>query len=151
MSAVSCHHCGAPMQPGADGRVYKCVYCGTQAQVAVGADQVAAGMSLDLSNVDALLVQLARMLQQVVPQEVRVSSNGAHVHAIELMLEPDGFLLRREGQHVVSQHKKVVRGVALKSKDVPLDQLVALLAEALSRHANVNAQAGQLAAQLLRR
>jgi hypothetical protein len=139
------------MQPGADGRVYKCGYCGTQAQVAVGADQVAAGMSLDLSNVDALLAQLARMLQQVVPQEVRVSSNGAHVHAIELMLEPDGFLLRREGQHVVSQHKKVVRGVALKSKDVPLQQWVELLAQALSRHANVNAQAGQLAAQLLRR
>jgi len=87
----------------------------------------------------------------VVPQEVRVSSNGAHVHAIELMLEPDGFLLRREGQHVVSQHKKVVRGVALKSKDVPLQQWVELLAQALSRHANVNAQAGQLAAQLLRR
>ena len=139
------------MQPGADGRVYKCGYCGTQAQVAVGADQVAAGMSLDLSNVDALLAQLARMLQQVVPQEVRVSSNGAHVHAIELMLEPDGFLLRREGQHVVSQHKKVVRGVALKSKDVPLQQWVEPLAQALSRHANVNAQAGQLAAQLLRR
>jgi len=139
------------MQPGTDGRVYKCGYCGTQAQVAVGADQVAAGMSLDLSNVDALLAQLARMLQQVVPQEVRVSSNGAHVHAIELMLEPDGFLLRREGQHVVSQHKKVVRGVALKSKDVPLQQWVELLAQALSRHANVNAQAGQLAAQLLRR
>jgi hypothetical protein len=51
----------------------------------------------------------------------------------------------------VSQHKKVVRGVALKSKDVPLQQWVELLAQALSRHANVNAQAGQLAAQLLRR
>jgi hypothetical protein len=139
------------MQPGPDGRVYKCGYCGTQAQVAVGADQVAAGMALDLSNVDALLAQLARMLQQVVPQEVRVSSMGAHVQAIELMLEPDGFLLRREGQHVVSQHKKVVRGVALKSKDVPLQQWIELLAQALSRHANVNAQAGQLAAQLLNR
>jgi hypothetical protein len=139
------------MQPGADGRVYKCGYCGTQAQVAVGADQVAAGMALDLSNVDALLAQLARMLQQVVPQEVRVSSMGAHVHSIELMLEPDGFLLRREGQHVVSQHKKVVRGVALKSKDVPLQQWIELLSQALSRHANVNAQAGQLAAQLLKR
>jgi hypothetical protein len=67
------------------------------------------------------------------------------------MLEPDGFLLRREGQHVISQHKKVVRGVALKSKDVPLQQWIELLAQALSRHANVNAQAGQLAAQLLRR
>ncbi len=139
------------MQPGADGRVYKCAYCGTLAQVAVGADQVAAGMALDLQNVDSLLAQLARMLEQAVPQQVRVSSSGAQVHAIEVMLEPDGFLLRREGQHVLSQHKKVVRGVALKTKDLPLEQWVELLAQALARQANVNAHAGQIAAMLARR
>jgi hypothetical protein len=139
------------MQPGPDGRVYRCGYCGTQAQVALGADQVAAGMALDLSNVDAFLAQLARSLQQVVPQEVRITAMGAQVHAIELFLEPDGFHLRREGQHVVSQYKKVVRGVALKTKDLPLQEWVQMLAQALARHANVNAQAGALAAQLARR
>ena len=55
MHPVNCHHCGAPMQPGADGRLYKCGYCGTKAQVAIGADQIAAGMALDMSNIETFL------------------------------------------------------------------------------------------------
>ena len=148
MPPVNCHHCGAPMEPHPDGRVYSCGFCGTQAQVAIGADQVAAGMALDLSNVDAFLGNLARQLQQAVPQEVRVTASGGQVHGIELTLDPDGFVLRREGQHVVTQYKKLVRGIALKTKDLPLKQWVEKLAQALARHANVNAQAGALAAQL---
>jgi hypothetical protein len=136
------------MEPGQDGRVYRCGYCGTQAQVAIGGDQLAAGMALDLSNIDAFLGHLARSLQQVVPQQVRIEAAGGQVHAIELMLDSDGFVLRREGAHVSSQHKKVVRGIALKTKDVPLAQWVELLAQALAKQANVNAQAGALAAQL---
>jgi hypothetical protein len=151
MHPVQCHHCGAPMQPGPDGRVYRCAYCGTQAQVAVAADQIAAGMALDLSNVDAFIVHLARSLQQAVPTQVTIAAVSGQVCSIELMLEPDGFTLRREGQRVVSQHKKVVRGIALKTHEVPLDQWVELLAQALARHANVNAQAGALAASLGRR
>ena len=136
------------MQPHTDGRVYSCGFCGTKAQVAIGADQVAAGMALDLSNIDAFLANLARQLQQAVPQEVRVQSSGAHVHGIELTLEADAFVLRREGQRVVSQYKKLVRGIALKTKDLPLQQWVQMLADSLARHANNNAQAGALAAQL---
>jgi hypothetical protein len=151
MQPAICHHCGAPMQPGPDGRLHVCPYCGTRAQIAIGADQVAAGMALDLSNVEGFLGQLAHALMQAVPNQVRVESNGGHVHGIELMLEPDGFLLRREGQRVVCQYKKLVRGVALKTKDVPLPQWVEMLSAALARHANVNAQAGALAAQLVRR
>lgn len=148
MPPVNCHHCGAPMEPHPDGRVYSCGYCGTQAQVAIGADQVAAGMALDLSNVDAFLGNLARQLQQAVPQQVRISSSGGQVHGLELTLEADAFVLRREGQHVVTQYKKLVRGIALKTKELPLDKWVEMLAQSLARHANVNAQAGALAAQL---
>jgi hypothetical protein len=136
------------MQPGPDGRVYQCAFCGTQAQVAIGADQLAAGMALDLSNVDALLGRLAHALQQAVPQQVRVEASGAHVHGLEVTLEPDGFVLRREGQHVVAQHKKLVRGIALKTHDMPVDKWLELLAHALARQANVNAQASALLAQL---
>jgi hypothetical protein len=151
MQPIHCHHCGAPMVPGADGRLYKCGYCGTQAQVAIGGDQLAAGMALDLSNIEAFLGHLAHSLAQAVPAQVRIESSGAHVHGIEVMLEPDGFLLRREGQHVVCQYKKLVRGIALKTKDLPLDQWVEMLAHALARQANVNAQAAALASQLGRR
>ncbi|MGH7298006.1 MAG: hypothetical protein ACRELB_23910, partial [Polyangiaceae bacterium] len=59
MHPVNCHHCGAPMQPGADGRLYSCGYCGTKAQVGIGADQIAAGMALDMSNVETFLGHLA--------------------------------------------------------------------------------------------
>jgi hypothetical protein len=118
--------------------------------MAVGADQLAAGLALDLSNVEGLLGHLAQALVQAVPQHVRVESGGGRVRGIELMLEPDGFVLRRDGQHVVCQYKKLVRGVALKTKDLPLAQWVETLAQALARHANVSAQAGALAAQLAR-
>jgi hypothetical protein len=136
------------MQPGPDGRVYRCAYCGTQEQVAIAGEQLAAGMALDLSNVDAFLAHLARSLQQAVPQQVRIEAAGGQVHGIELMLEADGFVLRRSGGQISSQYKKVVRGIALKTKDLPLAQWVEMLAQALARHANVNAQAGALAAQL---
>jgi hypothetical protein len=151
MHPVNCHHCGAPMQPGADGRLYKCGYCGTQAQVGIGADQIAAGMALDLSNIETFLGHLARGLHQAVPSQVHVEASGAHIVGIEVNLDPDAFVLRRDGGRVVAQYKKLVRGIALKTKELPLEQWVQMLSESLARHANVNAQAGALAAQLGRR
>jgi hypothetical protein len=150
MHPVNCHHCGAPMQPGAEGRLYKCGFCGTQAQVAVGADQIAAGMALDLSNIEAFLGQLARALHQAVPQQVRVDGSGTRITGIEVNIESDAFTLRHEGGRVVSQYKKLVRGIALKTKDLSLEQWVEMLSQSLARHANANAnaQAGALAAQL---
>jgi hypothetical protein len=136
------------MEPHTDGRQYHCGFCGTKIQAAIGADQVAAGMALDMQNIDAFLGQLAKQLHQAVPQQVRIHASGAQVHGIELTLETDAFVLKREGQHVVSQYKKLVRGIALKTKELPLEQWVQHLSEALARHANVNAQAGMLAAQL---
>jgi len=151
MHPVNCHNCGAPMQPGSDGRVYKCGFCGTHAQIAIAADQIAAGMALDMSNIETFLGQLAQALRQAIPQQVRIEANGAHVQGIEVTLEPDAFVLRREGQRVVSQYKKLVRGIALKTKELPLQEWVEMLAKALARQANVNAQAANLAAHLGRR
>jgi hypothetical protein len=151
MPPVNCHNCGAPMQPGADGRLYACGFCGTKAQVGIGADQIAAGMALDMSNIETFIGHLAHQLQQAVPSQVRVEGSGSHVVGIEVNLDPDAFTLRREGGHVVAQYKKLVRGIALKTKEMPLDQWVEKLRESLAHHANVNAQAGALAAQLGRR
>ena len=151
MPSVNCQHCGAPMQPGADGRMYSCGFCGTKAQVGIGADQIAAGMALDMSNIATFLGHLAHQLQQAVPSQVKIEGSGSHVAGIEVNLDPDAFALRHEGGHVVAQYKKLVRGIALKTKEMPLDQWVEKLRESLARHANVNAQAGALAAQLGRR
>jgi len=50
---IRCEECGAPMQPHTDGRRYKCGHCGSEKQVAIDTDQLAEGLRLDLSNVDA--------------------------------------------------------------------------------------------------
>jgi hypothetical protein len=145
---VRCDNCGATMTPQYDGRLYTCAYCRAQVQVAIGADQIARGMELDLANVDAFLAQLANTLSQGFAEHARIQANGRVVMAIEVALEPDVFMVRREGQHAVAQHKKVVRGVALRTSTLPLDRWVELLTEALANHANTNARAAWVLAQI---
>jgi hypothetical protein len=146
--AVSCNNCGAMMTPAWDGRLYVCPYCRTQVQVAITSDQIAAGMALDLANVDAFLSKLAGTLWQGFQENTRIQAQGQWVQSIEVNLEPDVFLVHREGQHAVAQHKKIVRGVALRTKTLSLDVWVGLLTEALATHANTNARAAWVLAQL---
>jgi hypothetical protein len=145
---VRCENCGATMAPQWDGRVYACMYCRAQIQVAVGADQIAAGMALDLTNVDAFLSRLAQTLQQGFSEHTRIEASGAHVVAIEIDLEPDVFSIRREGRRAIAHHKKVVRGIALRTATPPLDRWVDLLMQALAEHANTNARAAWVLGQI---
>jgi hypothetical protein len=136
------------MSPEADGRTYACRYCGTTVIVAVDGQQIAAGMRLYLSNIDAFLGQLASTLHAGYAECTRIQATGQHVHAIDVTVEPDGFSVRREGAGVVALHKKMVRGIALKSKPVPLDEWVTLLTTALARQASSNARAAWVLARL---
>jgi|SRR5579883_2888088 len=147
-SPVPCNYCGAMMVPQFDGRTYACPYCKTQMQVAIGADQIAAGMALDLANVDRFLSHLANTLHQGFHEHTRIDANGTVVMAIEINLEPEVFMARREGQHVVAQHKKVVRGIALRTQTLPLDRWVEMLTQALATHANQNARAAWVLGQI---
>lgn len=145
---VQCTHCGAMMVPQWDGRVYSCTYCRTQLQVAIGADQIAAGMQMDFSNVDAFLGRLAWTLKQGFFEHARIQESGGWVTSIEVWLEPDQFIVRREGRQAVAEHKKVVRGVALRTRKLPLDEWHGLLCEALARVANENARAAWVLKQI---
>jgi hypothetical protein len=145
---VRCENCGATMAPQFDGRVYACIYCRAQIQVAIGADQIAAGMALDLTNVDAFLSRLAQTLHQGFSEHTRIEANGQQVHSIEIDLEPDVFSIRREGHRAVGHHKKVVRGIALRTSTPPLDRWVELLMEAHAHHANTNARAAWVLGQI---
>lgn len=145
---VPCASCGAMMSPLGDGRTYGCNYCHTQVVIAVEGHQIAAGMRLDLHNPDTLLAQLANTLQAGFAESTRVQSNGRHVLSIEVSLEPDVFLAHREAQGVVTQHKRVVRGIALRATQVPIDRWVQMLTDALARHANTNARAAAVLARL---
>ena len=131
-----------------DGRTYHCDFCNAKVLVAASGEQIAAGMHLDLSNIDSFMSQLAGTLYKGYAESTKIGANGNWVHTIEVTLDPDGFLVRREGSGVVATYKKLVRGVALKNTVMPLDQWVKKLCDALSRQAASNAKAAWVLAQL---
>lgn len=134
--------------PQGDGRTYVCPYCKTQIVAAIEGHQVAAGMRLDLRNIDGLLGQLANTLYAGFGECTLIQAQGSYVHSIEVTIDPDGFSIRREGTGVVSHHKKIVRGIALKTTSMPLDQWVEKLTDALARQASSNNRAAWVLAQL---
>lgn len=145
---VKCQNCGAVMTPGADGRTYTCAFCDAKLQAALSTDQVAAGLKLDLGNVEAFFFQLATSLHGSMGERTKLQLDGQRVLRFELLFEKDAFVVAREGGGVVTQHKKLVRGVALKTTPHPMDKWVALLVKALTTHANENARVAQVLAQL---
>ncbi|HEX3776291.1 MAG TPA: hypothetical protein VHV51_17585 [Polyangiaceae bacterium] len=136
------------MAPEADGRTYACAYCGSRMQVAIGGDQIALGMAIDLSNLEDFVVKLANALSQGFAEHTQISASGRVVHAIELTLEPDHFSIERQGREFVAHHKKVVRGVALRTATLPLDLWFQKLTDALAAHANQNSRAAWVLTQL---
>lgn len=136
------------MVPEADGRTYHCPYCKAHQQVAIEGGQIAAGLAADLANIDRFLFRLAQTLSQGFAEQSRIQAQGNVVHQIEVMFETEAFAVQREGQHAVAHHKKVVRGIALKTKPLPLDQWFQKLTDALAAHANSNARAAWVLGQL---
>jgi hypothetical protein len=83
-------------------------------------------------------------------ERTKLQSEGTRIVCFELHLEPDVFLVKREMHGIVAQHKKIVRGIALKTATHPLDHWVTLLSKALAAHANENARVAQVLATLRR-
>jgi hypothetical protein len=123
--------------------------CSAERLVSVDAPRLAAGLNADLSNVSAFLERLAHTLEGAVADRTRVERHGAEIVAIELNLAPDVFLAKREGRDVVTQHKRTLRGIALKTATHPLDLWVEMLCEALAAHANENTRATAAVAAIL--
>jgi len=107
----------------------------------VEATQIAAGMRLDLSNASAFLTRLAHALETAMADRTKIQRHGAEVVVIELDLSPDLFIAKREARGVLAQHKKIVRGIALKTATHPLDRWVEMVTAALASHANEDARA----------
>jgi hypothetical protein len=146
---IRCNHCGAPMTPHADGRKYACAHCGSEEQVAIDSAQIAAGMKLDLADVESFVFGLARSLQIALPDRTRVLHENQRIVLLELNLDPHLFVTRREHQGgFTAQYKKLVRGVALKTKTLALDAWVQQLTTMMAQHANENAKLAQVLAQL---
>jgi hypothetical protein len=131
-----------------DGRMNDCTYCGARRLIGVDAQQLAEGLDVDLSNVGAFLQRLAHALETAVADRTKIQRHGAEVVAIELNLAPDMFLAKREGHEVVTQHKRMSRGIALKTATHALDAWVEMVCKALAAHANENARATQAIAAI---
>jgi hypothetical protein len=147
---IRCSNCGAVMQALPDGRVHGCSYCGAQQRLAIDSADVAAGLALDLHNIEAFVRQLASALHGQLGSRTQLHEAGGAIQKFEINLDPDVFLIKREGHALVAQHKKLVRGVALKTNTHPLDRWVELLSRALAAHANENARVAQVLASIRR-
>ena len=144
-----CTNCGAPMAAGAvDGRIRECSHCGARIQMSIDGEQIAAGLALDLSDMESFLRQLSTALRHGFAERARVTTEAGRIVLIELDLGKDMYVAKRDAERVIGQHKKMVRGVALKTKIHPLDEWVALLAKAIAAHVNDNARVAQVLSQL---
>ena len=144
-----CANCGAPLvQNGPDVRKGVCAHCGNELTVAIDSEQIAAGMHLDIANADAFMTQLARALGHAFGQRAKVHWDRGKIVRVDLDLGKDMFVAVLDVDQVQGQHKKMVRGVALKTAMHPIDVWVGLLHKAIATHVNTNAKAAAALAQL---
>jgi len=144
-----CANCGAPLvQNGPDVRKGVCAHCGNELTVAIDSEQIAAGMHLDIANADAFMTQLARSLGHAFGQRAKVHWDRGKIVRVDLDLGKDMFVAVLDVDQVQGQHKKMVRGVALKTAMHPIDVWVGLLHKAIATHVNTNAKAATALAQL---
>jgi hypothetical protein len=146
---VQCDSCGATMKPSADPRVFSCDFCHSVKQVAIDEEQLALGLSLDLSNVNRFMHELSLALRHAFPEKTRLHHEDEELVLIELNLDPHMYVARRERTGDFSaQYKKLVRGVALKTKTMTLDVWVKDLTKSMAEHANQNARVALVLARL---
>jgi ribosomal protein S27AE len=145
---IFCPNCGALMAPSDDARVYSCRYCKAQLVAGVGAGQLARGMGVDLANTALAVGQIASYLEQVFPSRVAIERQGERVASFSLDMDTDVFVAKDERHGHVFQHRRMSRGVALRTTRLGLDRWVELLAQIVAAHASQSAQAARAAAWL---
>lgn len=90
---------------------------------------------------------LALMLEGALPEETEIERRGGlfskkHVAQIRVTLGEDRYLLEKpERGGVQASHTRVVRGIALKTEPMPVDEWVSTLGAALEERAKTSAAA----------
>jgi hypothetical protein len=117
----------------------------------------AADLRLSNEEVIATLERLARLFELALPEHATVTRGGwflskeKPVQSLVLDFGDAGFELAREGKtHVRATVQKRVRGVVLKTDEVPLDDWTTRVAAELNRLAGQNARARAALSQLAR-
>lgn len=119
-------------------------------------EMFSASMRANYTDVGAFLEALAVKFEGALPMRTRVSrqsnlfSREHPVKEIVLMLDVYHYSIGRERQGpLVAQRTKMVRGIALSSGQVPVEQWIEEVAESLARLAEQDAQANAALSRFL--
>ena len=109
---------------------------------------LAASLRADTTDLKAFLEALAVKLEGSLPNQTTVTRHSSifsrehPVKEINVTLGDYQYRISRERQGpIITQRAKVVRGIVLKTEQIPVDQWIEELAEALAQVAANNAQA----------
>jgi len=110
-------------------------------------DVLAASLRADTLQSTDLLEQLARMLQAAVPESVGISRSGWFLSKDrpieELTVKFDEYqyqIVKQKHGTVTARSMKVVRGVVLKTTEIPVESCIEEILAELERMAAKNAQ-----------
>lgn len=116
--------------------------------VPMRAELFAASMRADNTDIKAFLEALAVKLEGSLPDQTKVTHQGGvfsrehPVKEIKVLLGENEYRIGRERQGpLVAVRVKVVRGIVLKTEQIPVEQWIEELSEALARMAAQSARA----------
>jgi hypothetical protein len=112
---------------------------------------VAASLRADSDDSRAFLAALATKLTGALPDHTRVREGGGlfgkkRVSEIEVDLGETRLTVADRSGRLVATRSKAVRGIVLKNEEIPLDEWIDILSEAVTQQATSTEQ-GRLALQ----
>jgi len=117
---------------------------------ALQVDVLACSLQMDKSESGDLLEFLAAKLASALPEEVEITRGGWLLSAkkpvteLKVSLGEQGFQMIREKRGAITARQmKIVRGVVLKTEEVPVEKWVENLAQALAQMAEKNSRTKQ--------
>lgn len=117
---------------------------------------LASSLRADLSDTAHFLAALAEKLGGALPQQCLVERRGGlfarekPVQRVSVELGEHRYSIESSGRGALrASHTRVVRGIALKTEEVPVDEWIDRLSADLARFAERNAQARQAMERLL--
>jgi hypothetical protein len=133
----TCSTCGGPADTADDGRSIACRYCGARGRTAVDPAKIAASLRTDLAALGGFLEHLSTTLEASFPEQTVVRREGPlfrakKVESLEVTLADSRFRLHRSHGSVRAEHGEAVRGIVLKSEELPLDRWIEHLCKALA-------------------
>lgn len=114
---------------------------------ALQVDVLACSLRMDKNESGDLLEHLATKLSQALPDECEVTRGGWFLSAtkpvteLSIKLDDAGYSIQREKRGSITARKmKIVRGVVLKTEELPVEKWIEELAQVLSIMAEKNSR-----------